>query len=62
MMNPGIATSPNACFQVHAVATTPPRPTPMADPSGIDAFQKPVIRARFSIGYMAEIIAVPPGA
>ena len=61
-MNPGMATMPNACFQPHWVAITPPRATPIAEPSGIEAFQSPIIRERFSMGYMAEIIAVPPGA
>ncbi len=62
MMNPGMATMPNACFHPHCVAITPPRATPMAEPSGMEAFQRPIIRERFSMGYMAEIIAVPPGA
>jgi hypothetical protein len=56
-----MATRPKACFQPHVVAITPPRATPIAEPRGIDAFQSPIIRERFSIGYMAEIIAVPPG-
>src|SRR5271157_5149616 len=62
MTNPGTATMPKACFQPHFEAMIPPRATPIADPSGMDAFHKPVIRERFSMGYMAEIIAVPPGA
>ena len=61
-MKPGMATSPKACFQPHCVAITPPRATPMAEPRGMEAFQRPVMRERFSIGYIAEIIAVPPGA
>ena len=61
-MNPGMATMPKACFQPHFVAMMPPRATPIADPRGMEAFHRPVIRERFSMGYMAEIIAVPPGA
>lgn len=61
MMNPGTATRPKACFQPQRVATIPPIITPMSEPRGMDAFQRPIIRDRFSTGYIAESMAVPPG-
>ena len=62
MNSPGIATRPNACFQPQELAIIPPAVTPMAEPIGIDAFHRPIIFERFSIGYIPEMSALPPGA
>ncbi len=62
MIRPGKATSPKAWRHPKCWATNPPIPIPRAEPRGIDAFQSPNIFALFSLGKVAESMAVPPGA